>query len=374
MNAGPLRIAVDATTWAPNRTGVGLYTERLLTAWRDLGTSDELTLYTNRFSEDPANSGLPVRGPNMPIRAVWLQTAMAAQLWRHRPDVAFFPNYLAPLVPVPGVPFVLTVHDLAVFLYPETFTFKKRVLQRAALPWLVRRAAAVLTPSESTRRDVLRLLGGRPSQVVAVPLAATDDLRIRPTPAVVAQVRAELQLPDHYVLAVGTLEPRKNIVRLVRAFEAIAAEFPDVGLVVAGGKGWRDDEIQRALGNTPVRHRLRSVGYVSPAALNVLYSEAQVLCYPSLYEGYGLPVAEAMACGTPVVTSRGSSLDEVGGDAVVAVDPLNTGAIAAALREVLASAELRTDLRGRGLARSAQFTWRKTAETTRDVFQRVVRR
>ncbi len=371
MSDRPLRIAVDATTWAPGRTGVGLYTERLLTAWRDLGVGDELILFSNKFQSEPAQSGLRVHGPNFPVRAVWLQTAFPLQLARFRPDVAFYPNYLAPLLPMPGVPAVLTVHDLAVFLYPETFTFKKRVLQRAALPYLVRRAAAIVTPSESTRRDLLRLLGPRPERVVATPLAAPADFVKRPSPDAIAKHSKVLQLPERYVLAVGTLEPRKNQVRLLRAFEQLADRFPDVQLVVAGGKGWRDDEILAALGNTPIKNRIRSVGYVEPEALKVLYSQALLLGYPSLYEGFGLPVAEAMAMGTPVLTSRGSSLDEVAAGAALAVDPLNQGEITAALARLLEDAELRKELSEKGLKRSAELSWRRTAELTRAVFLRV---
>ncbi len=370
----PLRIAIDATTWAPGRTGVGLYTERLIRAWQQLPYGDELVLFTNRFADAPAQSGLPVHGPAMPVRALWLQTALPAQLVRLRPDVALFPNYLAPLVPVPGVPYVLTVHDLAVFLYPETFTFKKRVLQRAALPYLVRRAAAVVTPSQSSRRDLLRLLPTDPAKVVVTPLAAAPGLDRLPDADRVARVRAELGLPDRYVLSVGTLEPRKNVVRLIAAFEQIAAQFPDVQLVVAGGKGWRDADIVQVLQRPELRHRIVSVGYVTPEQLQVLYHLALVMAYPSLYEGYGLPVAEAMACGAPVLTSRGSSLDEVGGDAVVAVDPLDVAAIAAGLTRLLGDASLRDELRAKGLARAARSNWLQTAEATRQVMLSVAGR
>lgn len=367
----PLRIAVDATTWAPGRTGVGLYTERLLRAWQSLGTGDELRLFTNRFADTPAQSGLPVSGPRMPVRALWLQSAMPLQLLRMRPDAAFFPNYLAPLVPLPGIPFVITVHDLAVFLYAETFTFKKRVLQRAALPYLVRRAAAIVTPSENTKRDLLRLMPTDPARVVVTPLAAADEMRLPADARAIAEVRAQLRLPARYVLSVGTLEPRKNVVRLIAAFEQIAAQFADVQLVIAGGKGWRDDEIRAALQRPELRSRIVSVGYVTPEQLRVLYRQADVLAYPSLYEGFGLPVAEAMACGTPVLTSRGSSLDEVGGDAVLAVDPLQVGEIATGLAKLLADGELRQTMRDKGLQRAAGLSWRRTAELTREVFLRL---
>lgn len=368
----PLRIAVDATTWAPARTGVGLYTERLLRAWQQLAYGDQLLLLTNRFADTAAASGLQVYGPAMPVRALWLQTAMPLQLLRFAPDVAFFPNYLAPLLPLPHIPYVLTVHDLAVFLYPETFTFKKRVLQRAALPWLVRRAAAIVVPSENTRRDLLRLLPTDPAKVVVTPLAAPPDIGEAPSPELVGQVRRDLGLPERYLLSVGTLEPRKNVVRLIEAFERIATEFGDVQLVIAGGKGWRDEDISRALRRPELKARIVSVGYVTPDQLKVLYHQALALCYPSLYEGFGLPVVEAMACGTPVLTSRGSSLDEVAGTAALAVDPLDVGAIAAGIRQMLADPELRQRMRVQGLARAGELSWQRTAEQTRQVITSVL--
>jgi glycosyltransferase involved in cell wall biosynthesis len=365
----PMRILVDVTTWAPGRTGVGLYTERLLRAWLALGTGDTLYAASNIGFRELEGVPMPHVGPRFPVRAVWLQTAVPAQIARLRPDFAFFPNYMAPVIPT--CPYVVTVHDLAVFLYPETFTFKKRVLQRALLPTLVRGAAAILTPSEATRRDVLRLLPCDPRRVVAVPLAAGDEFKALPTPEQIRREREALQLPDRYVLAVGTLEPRKNLERLIRAFEQIACRHPDVHLVIAGGRGWRDESLRATLGDTPAKERIHTVGYVSPEALRVLYAQATALCYPSLYEGFGLPVAEAMAMGTPVLTSRGSSLDEVAAGAALAVDPLSVQELARELDRLLGDAGLRADLSRRGLQRASELTWQRTAEQTRAVFTRL---
>jgi glycosyltransferase involved in cell wall biosynthesis len=295
---------------------------------------------------------------------------LPAQIRRLRPDVAWFPNYLAPFAPVG--PYAVTVHDLAVFLHAETFTWQKRILQRSAIPFLVRHAAAVLTPSEATRRDLLALVPDlNPQRVVAIHLAPPDFLRRTPDSATVRRVRDELRLPERYVLAVGTLEPRKNLPRLLDAFAQAAAGHPGVGLVVAGGKGWRDEGIRKALQASPVRDRIHSVGYVSREALGVLYGQADVMAYPSLYEGFGLPVVEAMAAGAPVLTSRGSSLDEVALDAAVVVDPLSVDAIATGLDQLLRDATLRSDLRNKGDRRVQELSWRKTAERTRAALLRV---
>lgn len=369
-----MRILVDATTWAPGRTGVGLYTERLLRAWLALGT-DELTLATNKGFGEFAGVHTPQVGPRFPSRALWMQTFLAAQAVRQRPDALFCPNYLAPVVMaagIPKLPYVLTVHDLAIFLYPETFPFQKRVLQNALLPTLVKHAAAVLTPSEATRRDVLRLLPVRPENVVSVPLAADERYNTPPTADLIARERAALKLPEHFLLAVGTLEPRKNLVRLIEAFERIAPQHPDIHLVLAGGRGWLDEGIARTLNASPQRARIHATGYVSPDALRVLYAEALALCYPSLYEGFGLPVVEAMASGTAVLTSRGSSLDEVADGAALTVDPLDVSEIAAGLTRLVEEPALRAELGAKGRVRAQGLSWEATARGTRAVFAGVV--
>lgn len=364
-----MKILVDATTWAPGRSGIGLYTERLLRALADLGHGDELLLATNRADAD---FDLPAArlGPTMPLRALWMQTALPVQGVLTRPDVVFCPNYMAPLIRTG--PVVITVHDLAVFLYPQTFTFKKRVLQRALLPTLVRRAAAVLTPSESTRGDLLRLIDVDPARVVVTPLAADPAFYQRPSAADVSRVREQMKLPERYLVAVATLEPRKNVVRLISAFERVHLKHPDVRLLLVGGRGWRDAAIRAALQRSPARSAIEATGYVEFDDLRVLYSEALALCYPSLYEGFGLPVVEAMAAGTPVLTSRGSSLDEAAGGAAVVVDPLDVSQIAAGMTSLISDAGLRRDLRERGLKRAAELSWRRTAELTRAVFENVV--
>lgn len=364
-----MRILVDVTTWIPGRSGVGLYTERLLRALHDLQCGDELLLATNRGRDDVDIPGRRV-GPQMPVRALWMQTALPFQSMRLRPDIALYPNYLGPLVRT--CPYVVTVHDMAVQLFPETFTFKKRVLQRSLLPAILRRADAILTPSASTRRDLLRLLGVDPQRVAVTHLAADPAFHRVPTEADEARVVAARGLPERYLLAVCTLEPRKNLVRLVQAFERIAGDHPGLRLLLVGGRGWRDAGIQQALERSPARHLIDAPGYVAFDELQIIYRRALALCYPSLYEGFGLPVVEAMASGAPVLVSRGSSLDEVAAGAAVTVDPLDVQAMAEGMDRLVRDEALRGRLRRQGLSRAAELSWTRTAQQTRAVFERVL--
>ena len=363
-----MKVLVDVTTWTSGRTGIGLYTERLLRAMESLGHDDEMLLASNG---DMAGIDVAGRclGPKMPLRALWMQTAMAAHGLRQRPDIAFYPNYMAPLVRT--CPTVVTVHDLAVFIHPETFTFKKRVLQRALLPTIIRRADAILTPSESTRRDILTRVDVDPAKVVAIHLAADPAFHQPIDDDQAQQLRERLQLPDRYLLAVGTLEPRKNLVRLISAFERVHEQDPDIRLLLVGGKGWRDAAIRAVLEGSSAAAAIDALGYIDFSTLRVLYSDALALCYPSLYEGFGLPVVEAMASGTPVLVSRGSSLDEVAQEAALKVDALDVDEIAAGLLRLVGDSELRDRLRDLGLKRARSLSWRKTAERTREVFERV---
>ena len=363
-----MKLLVDVTTWVPGRTGIGLYTERLMQALVALGHHDQLLLASNTSTDEVNIAGKKI-GPKMPLRALWMQSALPAMCLREAPDVAFFPNYMAPMVRT--CPTVITVHDMAVFLHPQTFTWKKRVLQRTLLPSILRRADAIVTPSRSTRRDLLKLIDLDPRRVVPIHLAADPSLATPLTDEEAAKASADLDLPDRYLLAVSTLEPRKNLVRLIAAFEKISAQHRDVHLVLVGGKGWRDAGIRAAMTQSPAADRIVATGYVTFDALRLIYRQALALCYPSLYEGFGLPVVEAMACGAPVLTSCGSSLDEVADGAALVVDPYDVQQIATAMKRLIEDESLREQLREKGYRRSAKLSWQRTAELTREVFVQV---
>jgi glycosyltransferase involved in cell wall biosynthesis len=260
---------------------------------------------------------------------------------------------------------VVTVHDLAFQRFPELFPQRWRWLYRAGLRAAVKRADAILVPSQSTADDLLASTSVEPSRVHVTPLAPL----LAATDRDPKETRERLGVTQPYVLSVGTLEPRKNLVRLVRAYRQVAPDVPHA-LVLAGPPGWRSEALDAELAR-PGPGTIVRTGSVSDEDLDVLYRGADVFAYPSLYEGFGLPVLEAMARGVPTLASNVSSLPQVAGDAALLVDPTDVSEIAEGLARLLTETALADDLRQRGLQRAATFTWAATARATLDVYRQL---
>jgi glycosyltransferase involved in cell wall biosynthesis len=269
------------------------------------------------------------------------------------------------LVPAPSrAPLVVTVHDLAFIRFPEMFTAHGVKVMKRSLDRIIERAAMVICPSDQTARDLLEV-GLAADRIAVVPLG----VRARPVSIEeVAGVRSELGLGDRpFALFVGTIEPRKNLVRLVRALASMESRLP---LVVAGADGWGAERSELAAVVDDDDLEVRFVGLVSEAKLAALYAAAEVFAYPSEWEGFGLPVLEAMAYQTPVVTSRNTSTAEVAGGAAVLVDPFDVDSIAAGLAEAL-DPDRRVGLIAAGLARVERRSWEMTAAATVEVYRQV---
>jgi glycosyltransferase involved in cell wall biosynthesis len=230
----------------------------------------------------------------------------------------------------------------------------------------------VVVSSQNTGRDVVRLLGVAEERVQVVYLGVEDWLRERPTAEALQRFREQHCLPEQFFLYVGTLEPRKNLVRLVEAYAQARRAGVEWPLVLAGGKGWLYEEIFQKVQDLQVGAWVHFPGYVLHEEKPLWYNAASVFVYPSLYEGFGLPVAEAMACGCPVLTARNSSLPEVAGDAAILVDGEDTMALTRSLVQLAADAQLRADLRARGLIQSARFDWRTTAAQMLRIYESVL--
>ncbi len=363
-------VGYDATTISGELSGVGYYTARLLASLANgaaSGVVDRLIVLSNRELDLPAGPRVQVpAGARFPVRSLWMQLVLPRLLRRLRPDVVHYTNYLAPVWS--GVPYVVSVHDMSVSLMPQFHTLKKRLLTSRLVPIVARRAARVLTPSESTRRDVVRLLGLDPGRVLVIPYAPAPVFR--PTPPDPARLQA-LGLRQPYFLYVGTLEPRKNLVRALGAFARAAGALPDHRFVLVGQRGWKYDEIVREAARPDLAGRVTLAGYVPEVDLPTLYAHATAFVYPSLYEGFGLPVMEAMASGVPVLTSRSSSLTEIAEGAALLVDPLDEAELADALVALATDEGLRASLRAKGLERASGYTWERTARETAQAYREV---
>ena len=272
--------------------------------------------------------------------------------------------FVAPRMPCPVV---VTVHDASYARAPELFSRRDRLLFRF-VAGSVRRAASVIAVSEFTRQDVIDLYGLAPESVHAIPNGV--DARFAPRPGAASAVRAAFGLDAPYVLTVGALQRRKNVPRLIEAF--VAASPPDHLLAVVGGDRGGQAEVVEAAARCGLGARLRLLGHVGEDALPDLYSGARALAFPSLYEGFGLPALEAMACGAAVVASRTTGLGEAVGDAALTVDPTSVDELAEALSRVLGDEALRARLIAAGLARAAEFTWGRAAARTADVYRQLV--
>lgn len=367
-----MRVALDCRTVTAPKTGDRTYALNLARALARSGEAHWL-LYTaepTTLLDPQPGSPSSVEPVTLPAPAGWAWTPLLfpLDLRRRRADLAHV-QYLVP--PVTHCPVVTTVHDVAFRRFPALFPLKHRLLLNTLIPPSVRHAAAVITGSEATRRDLLELYDLPPGKVHVTPYAADPQYRPQDPVACRRAVKARLGVSAPYVLAVGVLQPRKNLARLVRAYNRIAARVPQ-RLVLTGKPGWAPEELQAAVAASPAGREPRFTGYVADADLPALYGGADLFVYPSLYEGFGLPPLEAMACGTPVLTSNVSSLPEVVGEAAVTVDPRDEEALAAALEALLLDAPRRAALSRAGLARAASFSWERTARQTVAVYRAVL--
>jgi glycosyltransferase involved in cell wall biosynthesis len=316
-----ISVAIDVSPLAQTRAGTARYLKALL---RELGRRDDVDVRTRRFGSSDKLSTLA-------RDAVWYPFVLGRE---RSADVLHSPTYRGPLRPTR--PLVVTVHDLAVFRHPETFNRWTRTYSPRVVPRVLAAAKRIIAVSDFTRRELVELLRVPDEKIRVVPNGVDDEFTQQGPAA-----------EGDYVLAVGTLEPRKNLPRLVEA-----AHKSDVELRVVGARGWGNVELA---GN-----EVRWLGEVDDAELARLYRGAVCVAYPSLYEGFGIPVLEAMACGCPVVVSAHPSLDEASGDAAVRADPDDPAAIAAAIELALAD---RDRLRAAGLAHARSFSWREVGET-----------
>lgn len=367
-----MNVRVGFITYALNRTvgGIGRYTRELLSALRQRGLSP-ITLQAGRTTGHEQAIALPAAGllPGL-LTVGQLEIAWIAH--QQRLDVVHDPTGVNPLG-LARARRVVTIHDVIPYIYPAASTRLDRLIYRTWLPFALRHVDAIITVSECSKADIVRLLGVPPELVSVIGEATNPNYR----PLALADTRAMLQhygIDFPYMLYVGSIEARKNLVRLLEAYARLRPWSQQWKLVIVGARRWQAGPVLDTLQRLELLQDVYLPGMVAEEALPAFYNGADLFVFPSLYEGFGLPVLEAMACGTPVITSNTSSLPEVAGDAALLVDPQDVEAIAQAMRRVLEDSHLAANLRAKGLRRAQQFSWERTAQETIAVYERVLGR
>lgn len=367
-----MRIGLDGIPLASKRTGIGHYTLELSQALAAIDTHDEFELISPvPFDSTPFEYPPPnLKRVEAPKRKFWWLAGLPLYIRRHSLSLFHGTNYEIPMWD--ECPTVLSIHDLSLLLYPQTHLNHLVRRARFRLPLMARFAKKVITATECVKQEIVEHLQIDPAKIAVTPYAPRPNfhpLALEDT----EQTRARFGIEEKFILFVGTIEPRKNLVTLLRAFaEVLRNTDLRPQLVIAGQKGWLTDEVSTYVNSENLSDRIVFTGYVSDRDLRALYSSCAVCVYPSLYEGFGFPPLEAMACGAPVIVSEIPVLREVTGEAAVRVPPLDVKRMAESLVKMLRDDEKRVYFSEAGRDRAKQFTWEKTALLTLDVYREVL--
>lgn len=372
-----MHIGIDAHAIGARQGGNETYIRNLIRALAEVDGANRYTIYlANARAADEWRNGWATRFPNFDVRLLLPPTPVVrVPVWlafelRRRPVDVLHVQYTAP--PFCAAPVVVTIHDLAFEHLPETFTRRGAMQLKLTVRRTARQAARVATVSEFSRQDLLRTYRLPPEKVVVTYNGIEPHFTPEPqTTDEAATVRQQFNIARDYLLAVGSLQPRKNLVRLIRAYARLRRDNESFApqLVIVGRKLWLADEVFAEVKQQPWAKDVILTGYVSDEDLPALYRHAAAFVYPSLFEGFGLPPLEAMACGTPVVTSNTSSLPEVVGNAALLIDPYDEPALTRALLQIMNDQPLRARLREQGIIQARRFTWRTAAEQTLQLYR-----
>ena len=377
-----MRVGLDGLPLTSLKTGVGHYTFELARALASVESSSLFEIvYPSTYSpinlgktgmerELPANLKLE-RVRVGPLGRHWWSAGLPRYVRRAKIDLFHGTNYDIPLWHPCAT--VLTIHDLSQFLHPETHERRSVNRARRRLPLMARFADAIITPTEAMRREVCERLKTNPQKVFAIPEAARtcfSPLGFAQT----ADVRRSLGVGDEFLLTVGTLEPRKNLAVLVSAFEGVTRvrSKEDLQLVIAGGRGWLNGPLYTAIERSPARDRILLTDYLHDDDLRALYASCRAFIYPSVYEGFGLPPLEAMACGAPVIAGRSAAIEETTGDAAILFDPTSATELTQKILALLGDENARQNLSSTGLKLASEFSWDRTAQLTLDVYTKAL--
>ncbi|MGQ9630788.1 MAG: glycosyltransferase family 4 protein [bacterium] len=371
-----MRIGLDACGLTRDRTGVGSYAHQLIAHLTKVDDENEYVLFGNK----PRRTSLsdfspPLEGhlADVPLDSLWMQAYLPFKLRKEGIEIFHGLSFTVPLAF--GGPRIATIHDITAFMPEGIHTPSTRLKHRLFARASARSAQRIIAVSENTKRDAMALLGIGEERIRVIHLGVSREYRPISDVVELERVRRKYGLPERFILFVGTLEPRKNAVGLIEAYGRLVSHMSDVPkLVIAGKRGWLFEGIFQRVRELRLEDRIIFPGFVDSGDLPGLYNLAEVFVWPTLYEGFGLPPLEAMACGVPVVTSNTSSIPEVVGDGALKVNPRDPGEIAEAISCVLGDRSLRDSLRKKGLERAKGFTWEECARRTVEVYSEFAKR
>lgn len=374
-----MRIAIDGRM-GHTRVGMGVYVRGLIS---HLGKVDKKNEYFIIVHKDRDASFIPkqqnftkwatsISYENHLTRDLWEQVYLPWKLYKHRIDVYHGPNYVLPIFAKAGT--VLTAYDMIVFATQKWYKPISQFRVQRLLRMSAKRAHKIITGSENSKLDIIEILGLPEEKVQVVYIGIDDVYRPINNKHELDFVKAKYGITDRFILHVGSLNPRKNISRLIEAYKRLPLDIlEEYQLVIVGKRGWKSDEIFARVKELCLENRVVFTGFIEDNDLPLLMNAADLLAFPSLYEGFGIPPLEAMACGTPVIASNTSSIPEVVGDAALLFDPYNVEEMSAAMYRALTDGQLREKLRQKGFERVKKFSWEKTAQETLAVYEEVYR-
>jgi glycosyltransferase involved in cell wall biosynthesis len=373
-----LHIAIDAHSVGAELGGNESYATNLIEALAQIDHTNRYTLFVTkaaaieRFADRWPNFKVQRTLPHTPL--VRIPLTLSRELRRNPVDLLHV-QYTAP--PFAPCPIVTTIHDLAFEHLPETFNRRSWMQMRLTVRLTARRAAHIITVSDYSRADIIRTYKIPPERITVTPEAAAESFFPVRNETELKRIRETYGIQENYILSLSSIQPRKNLVRLIEAYSCLRGVRPEVKLpqlVLVGKRGWLEHETFRAAERSALGNEILFTGYVPESDLAALYSGADCFVYPSYFEGFGLPVVEAMQCGVPVIAGNRTSLPEVLGNAGVLFDPFDTQALVKSLTQVLGDPEYRAELSSKGLERARNFKWQKTAQMTLGVYERAVKR
>lgn len=366
-----MNIAIDLTPIPSQKTGVGTYAVNLIRALGEFDNKNQYWIFVKSFHSqdfDPKRENFHIVAcsnilQNGSLRVLWEQFILPIHLFRKKIKVLHSIHYTIPLfAPCRRV---VTFHDMTFFLFPEKHIFIKRIFFRLIIPFSARKADRLIAISKNTKKDIVKILGIATDKIDVVYLTVDNIFRPIENSSAVFQIKKKYRIQNNFILYVGTLEPRKNIVSLIKAYHKLVSQNRiKHQLVLAGKKGWGYQEIFKIVQDFNLSEKIIFTGYIPEEELVFLYNAADLFVYPSLYEGFGIPPLEALACGTPTIASNISSLPEVVDDAAILVNPYNVEGLSQAIYKLLIDEKLRHILKGKGLKKAKEFSEERLAKET----------